>query len=353
MWIAIAAGFVFGGAMAYALVNRNDKIIGMAVMEDWTAAKTMGLAIGVGALLIAIVVEAGLASYHVKPLLLGGAVWGGLVFGFGMAVLGYCPGTMAISAGQGSLDALVGIVGGLDGGLAFTLLQPRLVPLLGPDLGPQSLYGNLGETGLGFHAFLLVFSAVVIFCVFAVHRAEGSTDRRWIVTGTVLAILNMVLMLDAVSGRPIGASTAYPYAADALTGTTDNAYFESITTPGVWEVWFLLGSLLAGALYAAMTKSFEVRLVHDRWREYRGESPQRRLLWAFIGGFALLFGARMAGGCTSGHILSGGMQLAKSGMVFAAFAFIAFLLTGKLFYKAHRKAHGSPSYTTALANQVD
>ena len=57
------------------------------------------------------VVELGLASFHVKPLLMGGAVWGGLVFGFGMAVLGYCPGTMAISAGQGSLDALVGLVG--------------------------------------------------------------------------------------------------------------------------------------------------------------------------------------------------------------------------------------------------
>ena len=47
----------------------------------------------------------------------------------------------------------------------------------------------------------------------------------------------------------------------------------------------------------------------------------------------------MAGGCTSGLILSGGMQLAKSGLIFAAFAFIAFILTGKLFYSRP----GSPS----------
>lgn len=345
MWIAILAGFIFGGVMAYARVNRYDTISGMAIMKDWTAAKTMGLAIGIGAILIALVVELGLGSYHVKPLLIGGAVWGGLMFGFGMAVLGYCPGTLAISAGQGSLDAVVGILGGLAGGLTFTVLEPLLSPFLGPDLGPQSLYNSAVESGLGFHAFLLLFSGIVIYCVFAVHRAEKSKDRTWILAGTVIAILNAGLMLDAVAGRPIGASTAYPYIADVITGTTDNEYFRKIQSPGLWEVWFLLGSALAGSIYAAVTGTFEVRLVHDRWRELKGDSSERRIAWAFVGGFALLFGARMAGGCTSGHILSGGMQLAKSGMVFAAFAFAAFILTGKLFY---RRKQGAPQseYTT-------
>jgi uncharacterized membrane protein YedE/YeeE len=143
-------------------------------------------------------------------------------------------------------------------------------------------------------------------------------------------------MLDSVAGRPIGASTAYPYLADVLTGTTDSNYFADIQEPGNWEVWFLLGSLLAGAAHAFLTKTFEMRLIHDRWKELKGDAPRKRILWAFIGGFALLFGARMAGGCTSGHILSGGMQIAKSGMVFVAFTFIAFLLTGKLFYSPRK-----------------
>jgi len=47
----------------------------------------------------------------------------------------------------------------------------------------------------------------------------------------------------------------------------------------------------------------------------------------------LIFGARMAGGCTSGHVLSGGMQLAVSSLVFAAFVFGGLLLTGKYFYR--------------------
>lgn len=338
MWIAILAGLVFGGVMAYARVNRYDKISGMAIMKDWTAAKTMGLAIGLGAVLIAVIVELGLASYHVKPLLLGGVVWGGLLFGFSMAVLGYCPGTLAISAGQGSVDAVVGILGGLAGGLTFTVLQPSLTPLLGPDLGAQSLFSTVRQTGLGFHAFLFLFSGVVIYCVFAVHRAEQSKDRTWIVAGTVIALLNTVLMLDAVAGRPIGASTAFPYVADAMTGITDNEYFRSIQAPGLWELWFLSGSAVAGATYALVTGTFEVRLIHDRWRELKGDSRERRIAWAFIGGFALLFGARMAGGCTSGHILSGGMQLAMSSLVFAAFAFAAFLLTGKLFYRKRQRS---------------
>lgn len=333
---AVLAGLVFGGFMANAGVNQFDKISGMAVMKDWTAAKTMGMAIGVGAILISLVVEFGPADYHVKPLLMGGVVWGGLVFGFGMAVLGYCPGTLAISAGHGSLDAVVGIIGGLVGGLVFTLLQPAMQPLLGPDLGAVSLFNAIGEYTLPYHLFTILFSAVVIFCVFAIHKREGTTDKRWIVTGVALALLNMVLMLDSVAGRPIGASTAYPYLADVLTGTTDSNYFADIQEPGNWEVWFLLGSLLAGAAHAFLTKTFEMRLIHDRWKELKGDAPRKRILWAFIGGFALLFGARMAGGCTSGHILSGGMQIAKSGMVFVAFTFIAFLLTGKLFYSPRK-----------------
>lgn len=325
-------GFAFGFFMQHARVNRNDVITGMAVMEDWTAAKTMGLAVGVGVLLVNLVVEFGLASYHVKPVVMGGLVYGGLLFGFGMAVLGYCPGTLPISAGQGALDAWVGILGGLLGGLSFTLLQPTIQPLLGPDLGPISLFSAIGEYNLAFHLFTLAIGAIVIWSVFAVHKKEGSTDRRWIVAGIGLAILNAVLILDATTGRLIGASTTYPYLADVLAGATDNEYFRKIQVPGHWELLFLGGALLAGLVFALINKEFEFRLIYSRWEKYKGDRPARRIFWSLVGGFVLIFAARMAGGCTSGLILSGGMQLAKSGLIFAAFAFIAFILTGKLFY---------------------
>ncbi|VAY88600.1 hypothetical protein CARN8_3350001 [mine drainage metagenome] len=55
-----------------------------------------------------------------------------------------------------------------------------------------------------------------------------------------------------------------------------------------------------------------------------------------MGGVLLLFGARMAGGCTSGHIISGGMQLAYSSLLFALVVFLTFLTTGRLFYRQGR-----------------
>ena len=325
-------GFVFGFFMQHARVNRNDVITGMAVMEDWTAAKTMGLAIGIGILSINAIVELGLATYHIKPVMMGGLVWGGLLFGFGMAVLGYCPGTLPISAGQGALDAWVGIAGGLLGGLVFTLLYPTLLPFLGPDLGPISVYSNIGEYRGAFHLATITISVIVLVCVYLVHQKEGSTDRRWITSGVGLALLNSVLLLNATAGRPIGASTTYPYVADVIAGVTDNDYFQKIQAPGHWELIFLGGAVLAGLVFALVKKEFEFRLVHSRWQQYKGDSPGLRIACSLIGGFLLIFGARMAGGCTSGLILSGGMQLATSGQVFAAFAFIAFILTGKLFY---------------------
>ena len=325
-------GFAFGFFMQHARVNSNNTITGMAILEDFTPAKVMGLAIGVGLLLINLEVEFGMASYHVKPVMMGGLIWGGLLFGFGMAVLGYCPGTLSISAGQGALDAWVGIGGGLAGGLVFTLLYPIFEPLLGPNLGPISLYSTIGEYNFAFHLMTLLFSAGVIWCVFAVNRKEGSNDHRWIASGIGIAVLNAVMMLHTTMDRPLGASTSFPYVADVIAGVTSNVYFEKIQTPGQWEVWFLLGAGLAGLITSLVKKEFEFKLVHERWAKLKGESPARRVVWSLIGGFVLIFGARMAGGCTSGLILSGGMQLAKSGLIFAAFVFISFIPTGKLFY---------------------
>ncbi len=96
---------------------------------------------------------------------------------------------------------------------------------------------------------------------------------------------------------------------------------------------FLAGAFLSGLAYSLLKGDFKIRLLHDNWIRMKGTAPAGRIFWAFTGGFLLLFGARLAGGCTSGHIISGGMQLAVSSWVFAVFVFGAFLLTGHLFYR--------------------
>ena len=58
------------------------------------------------------------------------------------------------------------------------------------------------------------------------------------------------------------------------------------------------------------------------WQDRFGESATKRYVWAFIAGFLVLFGARLAGGCTSGHMMSGMMQTSLSGYLFALGAFV-------------------------------
>lgn len=328
-------GFIFGAILQYASLNKYNVISGLAVLENFAVAKAIALAIGVGSILLTLEIGMGFASYHIKPLLLGGIVLGGLLFGAGMAILGYCPGTLAISLGEGSVDALIGILGGLLGGLIFTLFQPSIAGLLGPDLGSISLQSLSGSNAV-FYLLSFILSGLFIAVSFWLHKKDQTKDYKWLYAGIALAFLNAIIFLTATFDRPIGASTAFPYAADLLSGTTENSYFEKIKNSGNWQLIFLTGALLAGFIFSILKREFKWVLIHSNWEKFKGSSKTKRIIWAFIGGFVLILGARIAGGCTSGHILSGGMQLALSSMLFAVFTFAGLLITGKLFY--HKKA---------------
>ena len=333
-FIIIILGFLFGAILQYAKLNKYNVISGVATLDNLAVAKAIAVAIGVGAILLNIEIGMGLAAYHVKPFVLGGIIIGGLIFGVGMAILGYCPGTLAISLGEGSTDALVGVIGGLFGGVVYTLILPSIQGILGPNLGSISLNSLVGSTSVVFYVLVLIIGGAFAGIAFWVHKIEKTPtkDMKWLITGVALAVLNSIVFMKGVANRPIGASTTYPYLADWLTGTTGNAYFEKVKTPGHWELIFLTGALLSGLILSLIRKDFKIQLIHDNWKKYRGTSVSSRVIWSFIGGFILIFGARMAGGCTSGHVISGGMQLAVSSLVFAVFVFAGLLITGRFFY---------------------
>ncbi len=330
--IILILGFLFGVILMYSKLNRYNVISGLAMRTNLAVAKAIAVAIGIGAILIIVEISLGFAVYHVKPFLLGGIVIGGLLFGIGMAILGYCPGTLAISFGEGSIDALIGIIGGLLGGFIFTLVLPSLHGVLGPDFGKISLQSLMG-TNVLFFIVVIILAALFIAIAFWLNKLEKVQDYKWLFSGVALAVLNAIVFLKALTNRPIGASTSYPYVADLFTDTTQNDYFTKIKIPGHWELIFLSGAFLAGLILSLIKKEFSFTLIHSNWKENKGSSSLKRIVYAFIGGFILIFGARMAGGCTSGHILSGGMQLALSSLIFAVFVFTGLLITGKLFYK--------------------
>jgi len=168
---------------------------------------------------------------------------------------------------------------------------------------------------------------------FLLNKIERKKSYNWFFAGIGLAVLNCIVFLTAVFDRPIGASTTYPYVGDLLTGLTINNYFTAIEKPGSWELIFLTGAMLSGLVGSLIRKDFKIQLIHSGWSKTQGKSKSKRIIWAYIGGFIMLIGARMAGGCTSGHVISGGMQIAVSSLLFGAFVFAGLLVTGKYFYR--------------------
>ncbi len=284
MLTILILGFLFGAVLQYANLNKYNVISGLALRENFAVAKAIAMAIGVGAFLLNTEIALGIASYHVKPFVFGGIVLGGLIFGTGMAILGYCPGTLAISMGEGSLDALVGIVGGLTGGMFYTLVLPYIAPILGPNLGKISLNSLLGTNILFFIALSMV-SVVFILFAFGLQKIDKSQDKKWMYSGVVLALLNVIVFASFVANRPIGASTTFPYLGDEIVGLTNNDYFIKIKTPGYWEVIFLVGAFISGLVISLIKKDFKITLLHDNWVKYKGTSNGKRIIWSFIGGF--------------------------------------------------------------------
>ncbi len=77
----------------------------------------------------------------------------------------------------------------------------------------------------------------------------------------------------------------------------------------------------------------EERRLPAIWYANFGDSAAKRYAVAFLGGFIVLYGARLAGGCTSGHMMSGMMQTALSGYIFAAGAFAAAVPVAMMMYR--------------------
>ncbi len=116
LFIGFLIGIVFGFLLQKGGVTDYNVIMGQLLLEDFTVVKIILTAIVVGMIGVRLLVNLGLAELHPKPGSLGSSLAGGLIFGVGFALLGYCPGTVAGAFGQGALDALLGgIVGMLIG----------------------------------------------------------------------------------------------------------------------------------------------------------------------------------------------------------------------------------------------
>lgn len=146
--IGLITGMIFGALLQRARVIRYDKQIGVLLFKDWTVLKFMLSAIAVGMVGVYILKDAGIAKLALKPMIFGAVIFGGLLFGAGWALLGYCPATSMAALGEGRVDAFWGILGMILGAGLFSHAYPWLkkTVISWGDLGkltiPQILHVN-------------------------------------------------------------------------------------------------------------------------------------------------------------------------------------------------------------------
>ena len=108
---ALLFGLAFGFLLQKGGVGKFHILIGQLLLQDFTVAKVMLTAIVVGMIGIFALHWRAKVNLNIKPTRLASNIIGGLVFGAGFALLGYCPGTAAAALGQGNWDALLGMAG--------------------------------------------------------------------------------------------------------------------------------------------------------------------------------------------------------------------------------------------------
>ena len=122
----LVTGILFGFFLQKGRVLRYDKQLGALRLMDMTIVKFMLSTVLVGMVGVYILKDLGLVKLSVKPTNLGANIIGGLIFGAGWGLLGYCPGTSAGALGEGRWDSLWGILGMLVGAAVFAEVYPAL-----------------------------------------------------------------------------------------------------------------------------------------------------------------------------------------------------------------------------------
>lgn len=128
---ALIGGILFGFLLRKATVSRFDTIVGQLLLKDFTVMKVIMTAILVGSIGIYSLNAIGfIPTFHLSPTPILFSAVGGGIFGIGMSVTGYCPGTAIASLAEGSKDMIYGFVGMLVGSLLFNEFSPYIMSFI-------------------------------------------------------------------------------------------------------------------------------------------------------------------------------------------------------------------------------
>ncbi len=162
------------------------------------------------------------------------------------------------------------------------------------------------------------------------------------VAGILLGIVGILAVW--LSNSLLGASGAFENLAGLIGKAIapklfDNLYFNFIMPPGITNnVVLLIGAFFGGMLGAATSGTLkwgkkDAANSDQQWKRIFGPQTWKRWLLGFIGAIILEYAAGIAGGCTSGLAISGGMLLAPAAFLFIAGMFTAGIITTLVIYR--------------------
>lgn len=175
---AFVIGLLFGLALERAGFGSSRRLAGVFYLEDMAVVKVMFTALITAMLGLAYLLTFGWVSadaIYLMPTVYGAQLVGGLLFGVGFVMGGWCPGTSAVGIASGKLDALTFFGGVMVGSILFNEIFPWINPLYTwAEAGVVFIYQSLGLT-LG--AFALLFTLFAVACFWVVEFFEANREK--------------------------------------------------------------------------------------------------------------------------------------------------------------------------------
>ncbi|MBB5022240.1 YeeE/YedE thiosulfate transporter family protein [Desulfurispira natronophila] len=169
-------------------------------------------------------------------------------------------------------------------------------------------------------------------------------SKAWLKPYVYGALAGLLLVLSvAIAGQFFGTSTSYPRMATWLIdligidlgylafyqvrdGALTGAAFPN------WQLLFVVGIGLGAFLSSMATKTFKAERLPPMWVDRFGDRLGLRVVHSIFGGILVMVGARMAGGCPSGHGVSGVSQLGVSSLLALTMFFVGGIITARILY---------------------
>ena len=168
---------------------------------------------------------------------------------------------------------------------------------------------------------------------------EFLTEVRWspYLVGAGIGMLSWATFL--ISKQPLACSTTFAKLIGMIemgfTGKKAELkpYYQKLKLVVDWQMMLVLGIIIGALFSALLSGDFRWQWIPSAWENSFGGDPLLRILVALAGGVILGFGARWANGCTSGHGISGTLQLAVSSWISAVCFFIGGILAANLIFR--------------------